>query len=54
RRKKVKCNGAKPSCTHCLRMRLECHYSPLVRKKRTRRSVIDKLQERLASMEQML
>ncbi|KAJ2803377.1 hypothetical protein H4R20_002924 [Coemansia guatemalensis] len=54
RRKKVKCNGAKPACTHCLRMRLECHYSPLVRKKRTRRSVIDKLQERLASMEQML
>ncbi|KAJ1732893.1 hypothetical protein LPJ61_001822 [Coemansia biformis] len=54
RRKKIKCNGSRPACTHCLRMRLECHYSPLVRKKRTRRSIIDKLQERLLSMEQML
>ncbi|KAJ1770306.1 hypothetical protein LPJ74_003310 [Coemansia sp. RSA 1843] len=54
RRKKVKCNGTKPSCTHCTRMKLACHYSPLVRKKRTRRSLIDKLEERLESMEQML
>ncbi|KAJ2842982.1 hypothetical protein IWW36_005711, partial [Coemansia brasiliensis] len=54
RRKKVKCNGTKPSCSHCMRMKLTCNYSPLVRKKRTRRSVIDKLQDRLASMEQML
>ncbi|KAJ2449735.1 hypothetical protein EV183_004725 [Coemansia sp. RSA 2336] len=54
RRKKVKCNGTKPSCSHCMRMKLACNYSPLVRKKRTRRSVIDKLQDRLASMEQML
>ncbi|KAJ2627276.1 hypothetical protein GGF44_004775, partial [Coemansia sp. RSA 1694] len=37
RRKKVKCNGTKPSCTHCTRMKLACHYSPLVRKKRVRR-----------------
>ncbi|KAJ2855011.1 hypothetical protein GGI22_004292, partial [Coemansia erecta] len=35
-------------------MKLACHYSPLVRKKRTRRSLIDKLEERLESMEQML
>ncbi|KAJ2352004.1 hypothetical protein GGF43_003867 [Coemansia sp. RSA 2618] len=54
RRKKVKCNGIKPTCSHCMRMKLVCNYSPLVRKKRTRRSVIDKLQDRLASMEQML
>ncbi|KAJ2551524.1 hypothetical protein GGH95_005911, partial [Coemansia sp. RSA 1836] len=54
RRKKVKCNGTKPSCTHCTRMKLACHYSPLVRKKRVRRSIIDKLEERLESMEQML
>ncbi|KAJ1800968.1 hypothetical protein LPJ59_000669, partial [Coemansia sp. RSA 2399] len=54
RRKKVKCNGTRPSCTHCTRMKLACHYSPLVRKKRTRRSLIDKLEERLESMEQML
>ncbi|KAJ2552235.1 hypothetical protein EV175_003394 [Coemansia sp. RSA 1933] len=54
RRKKVKCNGTKPLCTHCARMKLACHYSPLVRKKRTRRSLIDKLEERLESMEQML
>ncbi|KAJ2322934.1 hypothetical protein IWW51_003993, partial [Coemansia sp. RSA 2702] len=54
RRKKVKCNGSKPTCSHCMRMKLVCNYSPLVRKKRTRRSVIDKLQDRLASMEQML
>ncbi|KAJ2711693.1 hypothetical protein H4R23_006319, partial [Coemansia sp. Cherry 401B] len=53
-RKKVKCNGSKPTCSHCMRMKLVCNYSPLVRKKRTRRSVIDKLQDRLASMEQML
>ncbi|KAJ2596571.1 hypothetical protein GGF39_003394 [Coemansia sp. RSA 1721] len=54
RRKKVKCNGTKPSCSHCTRMKLGCHYSPLVRKKRVRRSIIDKLEERLESMEQML
>ncbi|KAJ2366122.1 hypothetical protein IW150_006024, partial [Coemansia sp. RSA 2607] len=54
RRKKVKCNGIKPSCSHCSRMKLMCHYSPLVRKKRVRRSIIDKLEERLESMEQML
>ncbi|KAJ2870810.1 hypothetical protein H4R27_006806, partial [Coemansia aciculifera] len=54
RRKKVKCNGTKPSCSHCTRMKLACHYSPLVRKKRVRRSIIDKLEERLESMEQML
>ncbi|KAJ2447369.1 hypothetical protein GGF42_005458 [Coemansia sp. RSA 2424] len=35
-------------------MKLACHYSPLVRKKRVRRSIIDKLEERLESMEQML
>ncbi|KAJ2492826.1 hypothetical protein IWW37_001124 [Coemansia sp. RSA 2050] len=54
RRKKVKCNGIKPSCLHCTRMKLACHYSLLVRKKRVRRSIIDKLEERLESMEQML
>ncbi|KAJ2764974.1 hypothetical protein IWQ57_004966, partial [Coemansia nantahalensis] len=54
RRKKVKCNGTRPACSHCLRMRLDCHYSPLVRKKRARRTIIDKLQERLLSMEQLL
>ncbi|KAJ2726874.1 hypothetical protein GGI07_000202 [Coemansia sp. Benny D115] len=54
RRKKVKCNGIKPSCSHCTRMKLACHYSPLVRKKRVRRTIIDKLEERLESMEQML
>ncbi|KAJ2743642.1 hypothetical protein GGI20_003589 [Coemansia sp. BCRC 34301] len=54
RRKKVKCNGTKPLCAHCTRMKLACHYSPLARKKRVRRSIIDKLEERLESMEQML
>ncbi|KAJ2685466.1 hypothetical protein H4R19_006799, partial [Coemansia spiralis] len=54
RRKKIKCNGSRPACSHCLRMRLDCHYSPLVRKKRARRSIIDKLQERLLSIEQLL
>ncbi|ORX68518.1 hypothetical protein DL89DRAFT_179021 [Linderina pennispora] len=54
RRKKVKCDGSKPSCSHCTRMKLACHYSPLVRKKRVRRSIIEKLEERLESMEQML
>ncbi|KAJ2896387.1 hypothetical protein IWW38_002039, partial [Coemansia aciculifera] len=54
RRKKVKCDGDKPSCSHCTRMRLACHYSPLVRKKRVRRTIVDKLEERLQSMELML
>lgn len=54
RRKKVKCDGTKPSCSHCSRMKLACHYSPLVRKKRVRRTMVDKLEERLESMEQLL
>ncbi|PWA03549.1 hypothetical protein BB558_000223 [Smittium angustum] len=54
RRKKVKCDGGKPSCASCLRLKIECTYSPLIRKKKVRRSAIQKIEGRLESVEQVL
>ncbi|KAJ1673843.1 hypothetical protein EV182_004453, partial [Spiromyces aspiralis] len=53
RRKKIKCDGSKPSCSHCTRLKLACHYSPFIRKKRNRRSTVDKLEDRMLMVEQM-
>ncbi|KAJ1931821.1 hypothetical protein EC988_009661, partial [Linderina pennispora] len=54
RRKKIKCDSTKPSCWQCKNMRLACHYSPLVRKRRRRRSAVGNLEQRIECMERIL
>ncbi|OMJ20595.1 putative transcriptional regulatory protein [Smittium culicis] len=38
RQRKVKCDGSKPSCGRCLRSEVGCHYSPIVEKRRARKT----------------
>ncbi|OMH82886.1 Lactose regulatory protein LAC9 [Zancudomyces culisetae] len=54
RKKKVKCDGNKPTCSSCLRVGVDCVYSPLIRKKKVRKSAIQKIEGRLESVEQIL
>ncbi|KAJ2156106.1 hypothetical protein GGF46_005410 [Coemansia sp. RSA 552] len=37
RKKKIRCNGAKPECSNCQRTKAECHYSPVGPRKKPRR-----------------
>ncbi|OLY84076.1 Lactose regulatory protein LAC9 [Smittium mucronatum] len=54
RRKKIKCDGNKPSCSNCSRLKQDCVYSPLIRKKKVRKTAIQKIEGRLDSVEQVL
>ncbi|PVU95174.1 hypothetical protein BB561_001996 [Smittium simulii] len=37
RQRKVKCDGLKPSCGRCSKMNVNCHYSPITERRRTRK-----------------
>ncbi|KAI9284826.1 fungal-specific transcription factor domain-containing protein [Umbelopsis sp. AD052] len=54
RRKKIKCDGAKPACANCVRMKQECSYLPSNKKRGPRQGYIELLEKRLDKMEKML
>ncbi|RKP08304.1 fungal-specific transcription factor domain-containing protein, partial [Thamnocephalis sphaerospora] len=54
RRRKVRCDGNRPSCTSCLRHGVACHYQETVKKRGPKPGYIEKLERRLNMMEKML
>ncbi|KAI8335170.1 fungal-specific transcription factor domain-containing protein [Chlamydoabsidia padenii] len=54
RRKKTRCDGVKPSCGVCQRLKQTCQYGPLHQKRKIRRKHIEILEQRLTQMERLL
>ncbi|GAN00650.1 conserved hypothetical protein [Mucor ambiguus] len=54
RRKKIKCDGGKPTCGNCTRLNSACTYSSSNKKRGPRQGYIEMLEQRLAKMEQIL
>ncbi|CAG8464013.1 119_t:CDS:2 [Diversispora eburnea] len=54
RKKKVKCSGDKPTCNNCLRLNIDCTYSPSTRKRGPRVGLVESLEKRLQQMERLL
>ncbi|KAI7849087.1 hypothetical protein BDC45DRAFT_594686 [Circinella umbellata] len=50
RKKKIKCDGAKPECLHCQEANITCEYSEC-RKRGPRKGYVQLLEERLAQLE---
>ncbi|ORZ01297.1 fungal-specific transcription factor domain-domain-containing protein [Syncephalastrum racemosum] len=53
RKKKIKCDGTKPECLHCLEANITCEYSEC-RKRGPRKGYVQLLEERLAHLERRL
>ncbi|KAI9329595.1 hypothetical protein BD770DRAFT_334004, partial [Pilaira anomala] len=51
RRKKIRCDGSKPTCGNCTRLNNECTYSTSSKKRGPRQGYIEMLEQRLAKME---
>ncbi|KAG9323250.1 hypothetical protein KVV02_000144 [Mortierella alpina] len=54
RKKKIKCDGLKPSCANCAKLSLNCTYLPSMKKRGPRQGYIELLEKRLDKMEKML
>lgn len=54
RRKKIRCSGEKPACTHCVRSRIPCVYKQTARKTAPRTDYMTMLDRRLKRMEERL
>ncbi|KAI9258795.1 fungal-specific transcription factor domain-containing protein [Phascolomyces articulosus] len=54
RRKKIKCDGARPTCANCEKLGRQCTYNPNVKKRGPRQGYIEMLEKRLDKMEKML
>ncbi|KAI9595292.1 fungal-specific transcription factor domain-containing protein [Syncephalis fuscata] len=54
RRRKVKCDSVKPTCSCCQRYNLTCHYQTEIRKRGSRANYVAQLEKRLQWMEQLL
>ncbi|KAF1801689.1 fungal-specific transcription factor domain-containing protein [Mucor lusitanicus] len=54
RRKKIKCDGVKPTCGKCERFHQECTYTDVVKKRGPRQGHIDLLEQRLRKMEELI
>ncbi|KAF9923880.1 hypothetical protein FBU30_006090, partial [Linnemannia zychae] len=54
RKKKIKCDGIKPSCANCLKLNGNCTYLPSMKKRGPRQGYIELLEKRLDKMEQLL
>lgn len=48
RKRKLKCDGSKPSCSTCTRLGHECAYDPVRRKSGPKRGYVKALEERLS------
>ncbi|KAJ3408244.1 hypothetical protein HDV05_005075, partial [Chytridiales sp. JEL 0842] len=53
-RKKIKCDGAKPTCANCSKSMIPCSYSRGARKRGPRAGYIESLENRLREMEALL
>ncbi|KAJ2666299.1 hypothetical protein IW148_001017 [Coemansia sp. RSA 1199] len=49
RKKKIRCDGTKPSCSSCTRSTTQCVYSPVGPRKKPRRSVADTAKRRAST-----
>ncbi|KAI1297785.1 hypothetical protein EDD11_006933 [Mortierella claussenii] len=54
RKKKIKCDGIKPSCANCAKLDIHCTYLPSMKKRGPRQGYIELLEKRLDKMEKML
>ncbi|KAF7884353.1 uncharacterized protein EAF02_004689 [Botrytis sinoallii] len=54
RKRKLKCDGSKPSCSTCTRLGHDCAYDPVRRKSGPKRGYVKALEERLKQVENML
>ncbi|KAG0227973.1 fungal-specific transcription factor domain-containing protein [Mortierella sp. GBAus27b] len=54
RKKKIKCDGIRPSCANCAKLDLPCTYLPSMKKRGPRQGYIELLEKRLDKMEKML
>ncbi|KAF9193822.1 hypothetical protein BGZ51_002145 [Haplosporangium sp. Z 767] len=54
RKKKIKCDGIKPSCANCAKSSINCTYLPSMKKRGPRQGYIELLEKRLDKMEQLL
>ncbi|KAF9300232.1 hypothetical protein BGZ74_008124, partial [Mortierella antarctica] len=54
RKKKIKCDGLKPSCGNCGKIDVQCTYLPSMKKRGPRQGYIELLEKRLDKMEKML
>ncbi|KAF9425998.1 hypothetical protein BGZ94_007031 [Podila epigama] len=54
RKKKIKCDGIKPSCANCAKLDINCTYLPSMKKRGPRQGYIELLERRLDKMEQLL
>ncbi|KAI1316649.1 hypothetical protein EDD11_009684 [Mortierella claussenii] len=54
RKKKIKCDGVKPSCANCTKLNGNCTYLPSMKKRGPRQGYIELLEKRLDKMEQLL
>ncbi|KAM0314461.1 hypothetical protein ACHAO8_004658 [Botrytis cinerea] len=54
RKRKLKCDGSKPSCSTCARLGHDCAYDPVRRKSGPKRGYVKALEERLKQVENML
>ncbi|EDO04271.1 hypothetical protein SS1G_06754 [Sclerotinia sclerotiorum 1980 UF-70] len=54
RKRKLKCDGSKPSCSTCTRLGHDCAYDPVRRKSGPKRGYVKALEERLKQVETML
>ncbi|KAI8343911.1 hypothetical protein BC941DRAFT_342194, partial [Chlamydoabsidia padenii] len=51
RKKKIKCDGGKPTCGNCMKLKRECTYIPSNKKRGPRQGYIEMLEKRLDKME---
>lgn len=54
RKRKLRCEGSRPSCATCVRLGHDCHYDEVRRKSGPQRGYVKRLEARLAQVETML
>ncbi len=54
RRRKLKCDGIKPSCSTCTRLGHDCAYDEVRRKSGPKRGYVKALEERLSALRSLL
>ena len=54
RKRKLKCDGTKPSCSTCVRLQHDCSYDEVRRKSGPKRGYVKALEARLAQVETLL
>ncbi|KAI8914270.1 hypothetical protein EDD86DRAFT_178170, partial [Gorgonomyces haynaldii] len=53
-KKKIRCDGTRPSCHICIEAKTECTYSRVLKKRGPRAGYIEELEARVKELEAML